>query len=428
MLAGAAKVDITPPAGVRLGGFAGRYKPSEGIHDNLFARALYLEGQDEAILLITVDILNVPNDAVDAVRGSLSRKLGIPQGAIMLSATHTHSGPSLTPDITSEEESELNIKYTKELPLHLSEVGRMAAESTKEGSMRLGAGRAEITYNRRTEGGITDPEVIALSVEDASGHIFASLTNYACHGVVLGGSNYQISGDFMGQACRAIEKGFGGNHVALYANAATGDLNPITCKGYGCAGTFEDAQRLGLVVANATIQALKSSTSSSRPRIGSASTTVKVAKLKPSLEVAQRLHENQVKVLEQARKEGAKPEALKSLEAALEYTGKNLRLVREMEFPDSDQADLQAIRVGGLALATMPGEPVAKLGLGLKARSPFSPTGMVSYANGYHGYIATREDYEKGGYEVTTTWWNRLAPGTGELLLEADLKLLGELK
>lgn len=44
MKAGASKEDITPPVGVKMGGFAARYKGAEGVHDNLYARALWRKG------------------------------------------------------------------------------------------------------------------------------------------------------------------------------------------------------------------------------------------------------------------------------------------------------------------------------------------------------------------------------------------------
>jgi len=428
MRVGAARIDTTPPVGVKLGGFAARYKPSEGIHDSLFARAIYLEDDETSLLLISADIVEIPNEAARQARKALSAELGIKEGAILVAATHTHSGPAPNPDITSDVESDLNDAYSAEFPSFLVKAGEKAKESSVRAFARWGTGHAEITYNRRVEGGPTDPQVVALSFEDEAGEVFASLVNYACHGVVLGASNYMISGDWMGQATRTMEKSLGGNHISVYMNAAAGDLNPLTCKGYGCFGTFDDAQRFGIVVANAALEGLKSSDASKTPAIGLASSSITLRQVIPSLESAEKLHGEQLKALENAKKEGKDSETIRELEAATHYTGKNLKLVRTAKFGESEQVLLHAIRIGDVAFATMPGEPVVKLGLELKRRSPFNPTGLISYANGYSGYIPVKEDYERGGYESTPTWWNRLAEGTGEQLLEEDLRLLGKLR
>jgi len=428
MRVGAARVDITPPVGVKLGGFAARYKSSEGVHDNLFARAICLGDDKTSLLLIAADIVEISNEAAQKARRGLSQKLGMKEDAIVVAATHTHSGPAPNPDITSDVELDLNDRYSERFPSLFVEAGEKAAKSPVKAFSRCGTSHAEITYNRSIKGGPTDPQVIALLFETESGEVIASLVNYACHGVVLGASNYMISGDWMGQATRAMEKSFGGNHVSVYVNAATGDLNPLTCKGYGCFGTFEDAQRFGIVVANAALDGLKSSGVSRDPTIGLVSSSVTVKKVIPSLESAERLHDEQLKALEDAKKQGKDSETIRELEAATHYTGKNLKLVQTVRFDDSERVLLHGIKIGDAAFATMPGEPVVKLGLELKSRSPFSPTGLISYADGYSGYIPAREDYERRGYESTPTWWNRLAPGTGEQLLEEDLRLLGKLK
>jgi len=428
MLVSAARADVTPPVGVRMGGFAARYKGAEGIHDNLYAKAIYLEGRDSSLLLISADVVELPNDVVERARTMLSKRLSIDKGAIMMAATHTHSGPALMPDITSDAELILNRAHTEKYPSLLLEAGEKAAESPVKAFARWGTGRAEIAFNRREEGGPIDPEVIALSLETESGQTIASLVNYACHGVVLGASNYMISADWMGYESGFIEKAFGGEHVSVFTNAADGDLNPITSKGYGCFGTFDDAKRLGTIVGSSALEALKNAPVVKEPQLGLESSTVAVRKVTPSVEQAEKSHQEQLELLEKLKKEGKDPEAIGAQEGVISYTGKNLRLARTMKFSESDDVHVQAFRIGDLALATMPGEPVVKLGLELKRRSPFSPTGLVSYANGYHGYIPVREDYEKGGYESTTTWWNRLASGTGEQLLEEDLRLLGKLR
>ena len=50
--AGAASIDITPPAGVLLDGYGGRTKPSEAVHDPLFARVLLLDYVDQGAAVI----------------------------------------------------------------------------------------------------------------------------------------------------------------------------------------------------------------------------------------------------------------------------------------------------------------------------------------------------------------------------------------
>ncbi|NHV06557.1 MAG: hypothetical protein HA495_04380, partial [Thaumarchaeota archaeon] len=114
--------------------------------------------------------------------------------------------------------------------------------------------------------------------------------------------------------------------------------------------------------------------------------------------------------------------------AVLRYLKKNLDKIKTQNFPDKTVANLQAIRIGDYAILALPGEPFVELGLKVKSNSPFRLTSVVSYANGYVGYIAPLTSYEEGGYEVVPTYWNRLKKGSGELLVEEGLKLLSSLK
>jgi len=51
---GCAKVNITPPVGAWLSGYGGRDKPSDGIVDELYARALVLDNGINSIAIISV--------------------------------------------------------------------------------------------------------------------------------------------------------------------------------------------------------------------------------------------------------------------------------------------------------------------------------------------------------------------------------------
>ncbi|GAI90376.1 unnamed protein product, partial [marine sediment metagenome] len=92
--AGTAKVNITPPTGTELSGYVLREQPSLGIHDPLYARALVLEHDGHTIALVSCDLLALRDDSVRAIRTIASQQTGIPPSNIMLSCTHTHSGPA----------------------------------------------------------------------------------------------------------------------------------------------------------------------------------------------------------------------------------------------------------------------------------------------------------------------------------------------
>ena len=89
------------------------------------------------------------------------------------------------------------------------------------------------------------------------------------------------------------------------------------------------------------------------------------------------------------------------------------------------EAEVQVIVLGQeVAWVALPGEIFADLGLSIKAVSPFRQTFVVELANGSLGYIPNRSAYAEGQYEVVSA---RCAEGSGEMLVNAALRLLTEL-
>lgn len=431
MRAGASKADITPPVGIKMGGFAARYKASEGVHDRLYSRALYLRGDRGAILLISNDLLNVPNFLVEEIKSEMSRKAGLERNQIMICATHTHSGPSLVPDLSSDiptEAGDICEAYIHSLRSKIVQVSLQSMANTRTAKLGWGIGKASISFNRRIENGPVDPEVGTILVTDEFGVPMASLVNYACHGVVLGSSNYLMSADYPGAVSSEIESRFGPKHVSLFTNGATGDLNPLTSKGYACKGTFEDVERLGKMVADVAIEAMSSIQLIDQPILLSISEMVRLSLVRPSEEKAVELIEGQKKVLSDLQASGAGADEIMENVAILSYYRKNLRLIRKGLMEDEVPVEVQAMRIGDSALVGLPVEPFVEVGLRIKSGSPIKPTFIVSYANGYNGYMPVSEAYEQGGYEVTPTYWNRLSKGSAEMVIQKAISLLKKLK
>ena len=96
--AGAGKRLITPPVGGPLVGIPERdlANGSRGVHDQLYARALVLDNGLVAIALISVDLFAVPYRLTAEIARNVNAKTGIPQDNVVLVASHTHSGPSVS--------------------------------------------------------------------------------------------------------------------------------------------------------------------------------------------------------------------------------------------------------------------------------------------------------------------------------------------
>src|SRR5690348_12349057 len=91
--AGFAEIDITPPVGTWMGGYAFRPSGCTEIHDRLFARSAVFENGGKAVAILAMDLIGLDCETVEAVRAGVEKETGIPPAAVMLNCSHTHGGP-----------------------------------------------------------------------------------------------------------------------------------------------------------------------------------------------------------------------------------------------------------------------------------------------------------------------------------------------
>ena len=95
--AGAASVVITPPAGTPMAGYY-RLRTADGVLDDLHAKALVVEQAGMKAAFVTLDLITVTRTVTAAARGLIATQTSIPPERVMISATHSHTGPVLTRD------------------------------------------------------------------------------------------------------------------------------------------------------------------------------------------------------------------------------------------------------------------------------------------------------------------------------------------
>ena len=93
--AGAHRVIINPQPGVELTGW-GYYieRQWQSIHDDLFATAVAVEGDQASAIVISVDLMMIDERFTNSVRRQVAAATDVPAEAIMLTATHTHNAPA----------------------------------------------------------------------------------------------------------------------------------------------------------------------------------------------------------------------------------------------------------------------------------------------------------------------------------------------
>jgi neutral ceramidase len=94
LLAGSGRSDLTPPPGVGLAGNGPEGRTATGWRHRLYARALVLEDRrGERIALVVTDLAHVSANLHRLAAARVVSETGIGADRLIVSATHTHSGP-----------------------------------------------------------------------------------------------------------------------------------------------------------------------------------------------------------------------------------------------------------------------------------------------------------------------------------------------
>lgn len=400
MKAGIARHKITPPIGVDLTGYVARLGPSNKVHDDLFATALVLDDGATRIGIVTVDIVGMDMAQDAALRESISKATGIDPNNLLIASSHTHAGPAIG---VLRECGEPDEGIVRRLWSQIAPAAKEANENLVDARLSYVRAESDMGWNRRhwvvdagvqqspTSGLITDREAGAILIE-MDGRKPVMLFNYACHGVVLGGDNQEISADWIGAAREALEAS-GSVGTAVFLQGCCGNINP---PGHG---GFDQVRKTGEMVANPLLEALANAKPMDDPKIKVAWKEVALPfmPLPSEQELAQEITFRRGEI-EKAQAKGAAID-LKVHIAHLGWAQDALKMVNDEGGPESVKIGLQAIAIDGVVLASLPGEAFCEYGLEFRKMTEAAVM-PVGYANGNIGYIPTAEAYKEGGYEV----------------------------
>ena len=429
--AGAATIDITPPVGSWQQG-AGVTRKGERIRDPLEANVLYLTDGKTPLLLISCDLVGLDLATVTPIRESISGATGIPARQVIITCTHTHSGPSL---IRTNYNFPVDKLYIEGLKLKLTDVATDAFAAAQPAKVGWGMGKTQIGYNRRVcwaDGthtmhgntsradfagleGPDDPAHLAIFVVDLQSKPIAVLYHNTSHPTTFYGRGL-FSSDYA-DAARIILRQELGRIPVLYLNGAQGDIamkNQLDPQ-------KEDREarllRIGKLLADETLRLYRAAEFHSHITLGHSYKDLKI----------------KVRLPEQEQLDKAQ-QVIKQIEAGKKLAGQKLifafgTIHLQEQYVDNpiDTMPVHAIRIGKVALVTQPCELYCQFGLDIKRRSPTPLTAVVGLADGYCGYCPTIAGILGGGYSGQPISWTRLEPYAGYYLVEAAGPLLNQL-
>jgi neutral ceramidase len=431
---GAAQVAISPPLGTPMAGYYAT-RLSTGVHDDLHAKAIVIASGGQRVALVACDLVGIPPAVVEEAREMIQSATGILGGNVMISATHSHTGP-LIPDGGARAGSyggdlEIAKRYRAELPRKIAESVRLAEAKLAPARAAFGRGREEtVSFNRRffmkdgTVGwnpgklnpnivrpaGPIDPELPVVLFESDKGDALATYVNFAMHQDTVGG--LEASADYAYALSTVLAQVKGADMVALFTIGAAGNINHLDVKSSDPQKGNGEAARIGTILAG---EVLKTYTRLA-PVVGA---KLHAASRAVSLEPA-RLEAGDLERAQSLAKQLDAGATVKFLDTV--FTFKALDTAARAGKPL--QAEVQVISLGDqVAWIGLPGEIFTELGTAVKRASPFPLTIVVELAHGPVTYFPNDVAFDQGNYEVITS---RAARGSGERLVAAAKSLLND--
>lgn len=427
--AGTAKRDISPTGSMFLWGYPHVPRMSTGIHDPLFATALYLDDGQRCTLAVAVDVLYVDSTLVDECRRRIQARVAVPPEHVMISVTHTHSGPVTCSVLAMSGDPvvpEPDPSYREQLIQGIVEAACQAVETCVPAEVAITSAQVDgVGCNRLSPEAARDPEVGIVAVRRAGDKsLLAIQLFYAMHPTVLHEDSTLVSSDFPAYTRQAIQQAFPGVEV-VYHNGPCGNLSP---RYHVKAQTFAEAERLGGRLGNAVVEALHALQDEQFAAVASVGATRAFVSLPvrrfSSVAAAEVELDAARETYQRLKREGAGHGAVRTAECVVFGAEEVVTLAkaqadgRLLSVQMSHQrAEVQVFWVGDTFLVALPGEYFVEYALEIKRRAS-ARTFVISMANGeLQGYITTPEAI---GYEANLSLFT---PDAGAVLVEQALEL-----
>jgi len=448
--AGAGCADITPAQGIQLAGDIGRYRPVEEIRDPLYAKALVFQSQQKRACILSLDVTGVMRRWSDKLRRQVAKMLDTEPEAVVVHSMQSHSAPMVGNHMISEDCTLVgpdlpwlrggDDRYIAPFFEGVTEAVRQAKQPLSPVAIKAGRSMdGRTAYNRRfvmRDGkvkthpitcdpeilhceGPTDPEVGIAAFTGSSGRQIAALLHHTCH-PCHGYPQRWVSPDWPRAWSNRMAELIGDECVPLVLNGACGNIHHHNHLDPNQEDTIEGmAHKLTETsewILN-TLEPLGGCPLEWRSR------TLQIPLRKLTVEElssAKRIiEEHPTPIWLDAEKT--------SIDWKWVYAATTLDLAAHQRKQETYAYEIQAIRIGDIAIVAWPGEPFVEAQLAVKKDSPAAYTLVAHFCSDSAGYLPTREAFELGGYETHTSNWSKLDPSALGLVVEKTKELLHQL-
>ena len=402
---GVARRKITPPIGSYLYGY-NPFTQAESVLDDLNVTAFVFCDGEEKLVMISAEVCAVKPSVDTQTRNEIAELIGIGADKIMLCATHTHTGPSLSGNTGW---GDFDRPYYESIFLpQIKECVKEANENPVPVKMGVAYGNSLTGINRRetnekfeivlgqNEWGAFNPKMTVISFVDEDNKPVANMVHYGCHATALGCVT-MVSRDWPGIMTDKLELRTGA--ITAFFNGFEGDIGP----------------RLSNKQTTARYKAERSEVLSCLNEIGELAARDALdihshIKNHTDFDIKTMTREVKIPLSPRIPREEAE-EGLKTIPAdAYNFTALKGKYYKDVIASydegyeeEESKSFVQTIhKLGDVAFVGFPFECFSQIGLLIQKFSKIPHTLPLCNTNGAMRYFPTEEDICRGGYEITT--------------------------
>lgn len=392
-------IDISLPT--KLAGFA-RERTAHQVHDNIMIKIVIYENTDDDVYgLISYDLLAIDDFFMTRLKEAMDT-LHLKIEHFIVSATHTHSGPGgminyqhgllkgaqaifqpydevwvdqLIKDTMTSLQNALNDR--KEANIHYA----------FEPLTGIGSNRNNPCLNG-------NDDLLVYYIEQIAGKKVV-LVNFACHPTIMNASNHKISADFPGVLQKEME--INQYEFSLFLNGSCGDISTRFTR---TKEPLKEVQLVGEKLAMQIEWMKRNAKKIPNLQIKTKQCTITLSLKKPmDIDAAKTLLDEWIEKVQQAKTEGVAGSALRTIESKQE--GALINFMQAQNAVRDTQYDIaiSMFKVNQDVFICIPGELFSQLSNSIQNEQIH----FITYANGYYGYFANEDAYEKQYYEALSS-------------------------
>ena len=422
---GVARVDVTPPVGIysRTWGSA-KHDVAEGVHSPALASCMVFQTLDDkgVLVFVTLDSCCTDDKDVAALRAAILGRFDLKPEQLMFHPSHSHSLPVLNRRMEGRPGGDKLTAYLDGLTEICFGLIEQARAALVEGIVSWAYGRCGLAFNRDAVDPATGRDICGLNLAEQAddtlligrvagldGKTRATIVNYACHPVSLGGGNRLLSPDYIGAMREVVERDTN-DAICVFMHGASGDLTPRRSYEAKAEVADQNGRELGYAVLSVLAGMFPPGQQLAYQGVEESGTPLGIWRLSPrddiSAELSGRFVTTEFALLPFPSREELETQLAAATERfAIERVERSLARRAQIGDGPNSPFHFTVWRIGEAFLVSTPAESYSKFQMDLRREFPDTTVAVLNLSDGTTTYLPLPESFGRDVYQARIAFY-----------------------